>query len=366
MRVVVIGINYPPEVAGIAPQTAALCRHLAARGDDVLMLTARPHYPAWRVSCGYRGQKFIRETLVGVRVLRLPSYIPARPGALVQRLLYDASFAVAAALTAVRVPRADVYLYVGAQPAAALATALVARIRRRPWVAKVADLAVNAATAVGMLRNPTLVRLLRTVEYATYKRADALLVLTEGFAEELTRNGLSERQAAHRSRLGRPGRSHSDDRTPGGTAAPRPRPGPPPNHPHRQHRPEARVAGRRSGGGRGSDRRVLAVCGRRPRTGIRRARRASRTHALSAVSSTSTTGRRSGRFRPGAVDPTTTGDRGSHPFKARHLHGRRPCGRSVRAHQERGRPADPQGRLRPGRRTRSARCLAWRRVGTAG
>ena len=192
MRVVVVGINYPPEVAGIAPQTAALCRHLAARGDDVLMLTARPHYPAWRVSNGFRRQRFIREKCEGVRVLRLPSFIPTRPGALVHRLVYDASFAVAAALTALWLPRADVYLYVGAQPAAALATALVARIRRRPWVAKVADLAVNAATAVGMLRNPTLVRLLRTVEYATYKRADALLVLTEGFAEELTRHGLSE------------------------------------------------------------------------------------------------------------------------------------------------------------------------------
>ena len=93
MRVVVIGINYPPEVAGIAPQTAALCSHLAARGNDVYMLTARPHYPAWRVYCGYRGRGFVRETLEGVRVLRLPSYIPTRPGALVHRLLYDASFA---------------------------------------------------------------------------------------------------------------------------------------------------------------------------------------------------------------------------------------------------------------------------------
>ncbi len=191
MRVVVIGVNYPPEVAGIAPQTAALCRHLAARGDNVLMLTARPHYPAWRVSCGYRGQRFIRETLERVRVLRLPSYIPTRPGVLVHRLLYDGSFALlAAAVMALRVPRADVYLYVGAQPAVAAATALVARVKGRPWVAKVADLAVNSATAVGMFRNPTLVRLLRSVEYAAYSHADAVFVLTESFAEELARHGL--------------------------------------------------------------------------------------------------------------------------------------------------------------------------------
>ncbi|MCY3958963.1 MAG: glycosyltransferase family 4 protein [Chloroflexi bacterium] len=194
MRVVVLGINYPPEVAGIAPQTAALCRHLAARGDEVVMLTAKPHYPAWRVSTSHRQSGFIRQALDGVRVLRLPSYIPARPGSLIRRLLYDGSFALVAGLTALVLPRADVYLYVGAQPALAVATALVARIRRRPWVAKVADLAVNAGAAVALIRNPTLVSVLRTVEYATYKRADVVLLLTEGFAEELLRHGLSEQQ----------------------------------------------------------------------------------------------------------------------------------------------------------------------------
>ena len=190
MRVVVVGINYPPEVAGIAPQTAALCRHLAARGDEVTMLTAKPHYPAWHVFASYRRRGFARETLDGVPVVRLPAYVPSRPGAFIQRVLYDGSFALAAGLTALRLPRADVYLYVGAQPAVALATALVARLKGRPWVAKVADLAVNAGAAVGMIRNRALVRLLRTVEYAIYGRADSVLVLTEGFAEELTRHGL--------------------------------------------------------------------------------------------------------------------------------------------------------------------------------
>ncbi|MYD93522.1 MAG: glycosyltransferase family 4 protein [Chloroflexi bacterium] len=194
MRVVVIGINYPPEVAGIAPHTATLCRHLAARGDDVNMVTAKPHYPAWRVFPEHGQSGFLRQTLDGVRVIRVPSYIPAKPGSLIRRLLYDGSFALIAGLKALLLPRADVYLYVGAQPAVAAATALVARIRRRLWVAKVADLAVNAGAAVGIIQHPLLVRLLRAVEYTAYGRADAVVVLTEGFAEELLRHRLSERK----------------------------------------------------------------------------------------------------------------------------------------------------------------------------
>ena len=197
MRVVVIGINYPPEVAGIAPHTAALCAHLAARGDDVSMVTAKPHYPAWRVFPEHQQSACLRQTLDGVRVVRTPSYIPAQPGSLVRRVLYDGSFALSAGLTALLLPRADVYLYVGAQPAVAAATALVSRIRRRPWVAKVADLAVNAGAAVGIIRHPVLVRLLRSVEYTIYRRANAVLVLTEGFAEELARHGLPD----HKLRL---------------------------------------------------------------------------------------------------------------------------------------------------------------------
>ncbi len=191
---VVIGINYPPEMAGIAPQTAALCRHLAARGEDVFILTAKPHYPAWRVFAAYRHPGCLRQTLKGVPVVRVPSYIPARPGSLIQRLLYDGSFALAAGLTALRIPRADVYVYIGAQPAVAAATAFVAFVKRRPWVAKIADLAVNAGAAVEVIRHPVLIRLLRTVEYSIYRGADSVLVLTQGFAEELLQHGLNEQK----------------------------------------------------------------------------------------------------------------------------------------------------------------------------
>ena len=136
----------------------------------------------------------MRETLDGVRVVRVPSYIPARPGSLIRRLLYDGAFAAVAGVTALLAPRADMYLYVGAQPAVAAATALVARLKGRPWVAKVADLAANAGAAVEMIRSPMPAGLFRTFEYAVYRRADAVIVLTEGFAAELARHGTSDRQ----------------------------------------------------------------------------------------------------------------------------------------------------------------------------
>ncbi len=50
MRVLIVGINYSPELTGIGPYTAGLAEHLASRGDDVTVITGLPHYPDWRIA----------------------------------------------------------------------------------------------------------------------------------------------------------------------------------------------------------------------------------------------------------------------------------------------------------------------------
>src|SRR5437879_2420630 len=52
MRVIVWGINFAPELTGIAPYNVALCEFLQARGDDVEMVTTFAYYPAWRKRTG--------------------------------------------------------------------------------------------------------------------------------------------------------------------------------------------------------------------------------------------------------------------------------------------------------------------------
>ena len=48
MKILVWGINYAPEVSGIAPFNTALCEFLASRGHAVTMLTTFPYYPQWK------------------------------------------------------------------------------------------------------------------------------------------------------------------------------------------------------------------------------------------------------------------------------------------------------------------------------
>ena len=102
-RLLIIGSNYRPEPVGIGPYTAGLAEGLAERGHSVTVVTGQPHYPEWRVSEGYglRASTLVR----GVRVVRCPHYVPARPKA-ARRIAHYASFARSAYGAAVAVSRA--------------------------------------------------------------------------------------------------------------------------------------------------------------------------------------------------------------------------------------------------------------------
>src|SRR5215813_7040815 len=93
MRVLVCGMNYAPDMIGVAKYNSELCESLAAGGHEVRVVTAPPYYPSWELAADYRSIRYRREHLKGVRVLRSPIYVPRRPsgGA---RILHHASFSL--------------------------------------------------------------------------------------------------------------------------------------------------------------------------------------------------------------------------------------------------------------------------------
>ena len=93
MRIVVWGINYSPELIGIAPCNAAMCEFLAKNGCQVTMLTTFPYYPAWKKRAIDRGRILHRETINGVRILRCWHHVPRRVSTM-WRVLHELSFAV--------------------------------------------------------------------------------------------------------------------------------------------------------------------------------------------------------------------------------------------------------------------------------
>ncbi len=106
MHVLIVGINYRPELTGIGPYTAGLAEHLARRGDRVTVITGLPHYPDWRLARGTRRQPWFTEMVGDVHVIRAAHYVPRAQSAL-RRAMYEATFGLTGILAALTVPRPD-------------------------------------------------------------------------------------------------------------------------------------------------------------------------------------------------------------------------------------------------------------------
>lgn len=159
LRILILGLNYSPELTGIGKYTGEMAAWLSARGHQVRVVTAPPYYPAWRVGEGYRGRGYLTEgggphgNGAGVPlVFRCPLYVPANASGL-KRVLHLFSFAASAAPVMLREVFARPDIVVTVEPTffcAPIALAAAALAGAPGWL-HVQDLEVDAAFDLGLL-----------------------------------------------------------------------------------------------------------------------------------------------------------------------------------------------------------------------
>ncbi|MDF8334999.1 WcaI family glycosyltransferase [Novosphingobium cyanobacteriorum] len=153
MNVLVVGINYAPEMVGIGPYTAGMAEFLVEKGHAVTVICAPPYYPDWKVKPGYDSRRRCVSIENGVRVVRVPTYIPARPNGW-RRLAHHASFAASARLavaTEARLSKPDVVIAIAPSLISVTAARDAAqRAGAKLWL-HVQDFEVEAAFATGLL-----------------------------------------------------------------------------------------------------------------------------------------------------------------------------------------------------------------------
>ncbi len=189
MKVAVWGINYSPEVTGIAPYNVALCRHLKAAGHDVRMVTTFSYYPTWKKLPEDAGRLYRTDTIDGVPVHRCWHFVPAKPSAL-KRILHEASFIATSWLRLLLLPRADVYVVVSPPLMLGFAAWLLTRIKRAPFVFHVQDLQPDAAVGLGMLKEGAFTKALYWLEGFAYRKAALVSGICEGMIRAFERKGV--------------------------------------------------------------------------------------------------------------------------------------------------------------------------------
>lgn len=191
MRVVVWGINYAPEITGIAPHNVALCEFLRERGADVEMVTTFAYYPAWRKRAEDRHLLFRTDVINGVPVHRCWHFVPARVSAW-KRIIHEATFVLTSTLRALSLKQPDVYVIASPPLLLGMAAWLVSRIKCAPFVFHVQDLQPDAAVGLGMLRAGWFTRALYWLEAFAYQHAARVSGISEEILDAFRRKGVPE------------------------------------------------------------------------------------------------------------------------------------------------------------------------------
>src|SRR5438105_1450499 len=95
-RILIYGMNYAPEFAGVGRYTGDIGEYLSANGHSVTVVTTPPHYPGWKVQPPYRRAAYQTERQGLVKIVRCPLLVREKMGG-IWRLIAPASFALSSA-----------------------------------------------------------------------------------------------------------------------------------------------------------------------------------------------------------------------------------------------------------------------------
>lgn len=162
-----------------------LARHLVARGHRVTIIASPVSYLTGQRQAAVRGGE---QPEPGITILRASTY-SALHKSFFHRLVSFFSFMLSSFWIGLRVQ--DVDLVWGTSPPIfqGVTALLLARIKRVPFVFEVRDLWPAFAIAVGVLRNPLLIRASLWLEKFLYRQARQVIVNSPGFLEHVRQHG---------------------------------------------------------------------------------------------------------------------------------------------------------------------------------
>lgn len=192
MRVTIVSCVYPPEPIVSSRTSAEIANALAARGDEVTVITSFPNRPGGVLFRGYSRRPF-RIEKGNPRVIRCLGTL-SRSSRLLSRLAENISFGISSTAALLLTRKADV-VYSNSWPV--FATAMVrgaAAIRGIPLVISVQDLFPESLILLGKLSpKGWMTRLLYAMDRWIASGCRAVIVISEGFGDAHRRTrGTSE------------------------------------------------------------------------------------------------------------------------------------------------------------------------------
>jgi len=190
MHILFLTDNFVPEANAPATRTFEHTRRWRELGHRVTVVTGVPNFPTGKPQPPYRNKFFQRETLEGIEVRRVWTFLAPNKG-VVWRSLDFLSFAISGFFGGLGVS-ADVIVATSPQLLTGLASHWLARVKKKPWVFEVRDQWPDSIVAVGAMKDNFGIRILRRLERKLYRSAARIITVSNALSVRLAACGVPE------------------------------------------------------------------------------------------------------------------------------------------------------------------------------
>jgi colanic acid biosynthesis glycosyl transferase WcaI len=184
LKLLVLCPHYAPDVAPTGEVMTSIATELIARGHRMHIVTALPWYQHHRVEPGWSGLVRNEDTEWG-RITRVHPFPTDKRNVTARALAFGGFTALASAMAAASPVRPDAVLSMSPPLTLGLAGWTVARLRGAPFVFNIQDVFPDVAVELGMITNPTVIRVAERLERVTYRLADAVTVLSDDLRDNV-------------------------------------------------------------------------------------------------------------------------------------------------------------------------------------
>ena len=186
MNIVILTLTYPPEPAEHIHQ---LAKFLTGRLHDVTVLTSLPSYPYGRIYDSHRGRLWQKETVEGIRIVRLP-VLPSHTKSFVMRALFYFSNSCSLSVYLLAKKKAyDIALVYHPPLTMAIPGILLKKCIGTPFIYWIHDMwpeTIEAQTGINKVT-----RFIGYLAGKVYHQASHIVVLSKGFKKNLMEKGIS-------------------------------------------------------------------------------------------------------------------------------------------------------------------------------
>ena len=198
MRLVVLCPHFAPDTSPTGEVITRIVHELAARGHEIEVVTALPHYRQHRVEPEWaprRVRDWIRtEPTSWGSITRVNPFVGSDKRNLVRRAAGFVGFSALAGLASLRGGRTDAVISMSPPLTMGLTGWVTHLVRRGPLVFNIQDVFPDAAVETGAITNRRVIAVARWLERVSYHRAAAVTVLSD----DLRDNVAAKIRSSHR------------------------------------------------------------------------------------------------------------------------------------------------------------------------